>query len=340
MRPFVSYARKDAAWARRICAALREKGIRPWFDEDDLVAGSDWRAEIRKAVARSSHFIMLLSKHSVSKTGFVQSEIHLALTLLDERPANRIFVIPVRLDDCHPDDERIEKLHRIDLFRDYESGIAQLVRSLRAAARRRTTPTRKSAAPSPKAAVETTPKTTRRTSPRPEKDRSRAMVHYYRGPGEAGERITMEDRDAQIAARINARRLREFVLTDVVRSLENEIARPRRAPEPADDAIRIAARALAWTDLNTVGALEDELHTNGAAIVACAKEALSAPDLRISGCASLVALACIEFVRHGEDSCLELTLENAGFRDRDARAEAQRTIRKIASGGIGPSDPT
>lgn len=45
---FLSYARDDAAAARRIAEALRSSGLEVWFDENELRGGDTWDAKIRK----------------------------------------------------------------------------------------------------------------------------------------------------------------------------------------------------------------------------------------------------------------------------------------------------
>ena len=39
---FLSYARDDAAAARRIAEALRGAGLEVWFDENELTGGDTW----------------------------------------------------------------------------------------------------------------------------------------------------------------------------------------------------------------------------------------------------------------------------------------------------------
>jgi len=54
------------------------------------------------------------------------------LDILDELPsAEEIFIIPVRLDECEPVEERLQVLHRVDLFASYETGLNQILRVLR-----------------------------------------------------------------------------------------------------------------------------------------------------------------------------------------------------------------
>jgi hypothetical protein len=70
------------------------------MDEEKLLPGQDWEAEIRKAV-RGSHVVLVcISKSSLTKEGYVQKEIRHALDVADEKPDGTIFVIPVRLERC------------------------------------------------------------------------------------------------------------------------------------------------------------------------------------------------------------------------------------------------
>lgn len=125
---FISYAREDSAFAERLYSDLQRAGIRPWLDRADLIPGQHWESAIRRAIAASSYFIAVLSSRSVSKRGFVQSEIRFALRIADEYAENQIFIIPVRLDDCEPSFEGLRELHRADLFPSYDQGLKELLR--------------------------------------------------------------------------------------------------------------------------------------------------------------------------------------------------------------------
>jgi hypothetical protein len=131
-RPFISYAREDHEIASRLYEDLRALGVEPWLDKRDLIGGEDWQAAIRRAVQECSHFVALLSSNSVSKRGFVQKELRQALDILEEFPPGEIFVIPVRLEDAKPRLEALKRLHWIDLFPSYETGLRKLVKSLAA----------------------------------------------------------------------------------------------------------------------------------------------------------------------------------------------------------------
>jgi TIR domain len=140
VRPFISYAREDRPAAMQIHAELVRLGATPWMDIVDLVGGQEWQIEISRALKTSSHFIALLSHHSVTKRGYVQKEVRQALDILDQFPPGKIYVVPVRLDATEPAHESLRKLHWIDVFAGYDDAIRQLARSLgldRPAARHR-----------------------------------------------------------------------------------------------------------------------------------------------------------------------------------------------------------
>jgi len=146
-RPFISYAHEDREIASKLYEDLRALGAEPWLDKNDLLGGQDWQETIRRAVRECSHFIALLSSNSVSKRGFVQKELRQAIATLEEFPPGEIFVIPVRLESTEPTHEALKKLHWIDLFPSYDSGLQQLARSLDLKPRTTTAPTALPSAP-------------------------------------------------------------------------------------------------------------------------------------------------------------------------------------------------
>jgi hypothetical protein len=60
--------------------------------------------------------IPLFSKTSVEKIGYVQSEFKFALEVLKRYPPDKIFYIPIRLDECEIPYRELKSIHRADLF--------------------------------------------------------------------------------------------------------------------------------------------------------------------------------------------------------------------------------
>ncbi len=115
LRVFLCHASRDKSMARKLYLVLKNKNLDPWLDEENLLAGQEWRAEIYQAIKDSDAVIVLLSSRSTTKAGFVQREIGFALDILAEKPEGTIFLVPVRLGDCTVP-HRLEHLHYIDLF--------------------------------------------------------------------------------------------------------------------------------------------------------------------------------------------------------------------------------
>ena len=128
MQVFISYAREDIATAKRLYQDLKTAGVKPWMDEYDLLVGQNWKATITRTIERSDFFLALLSSNSLSKRGYVQKELRRAMSVLEEMPPTDIFLLPARLEDCKPEDERLRDLNWADLFPDYDAGLNKLIR--------------------------------------------------------------------------------------------------------------------------------------------------------------------------------------------------------------------
>jgi len=124
---FISYAREDARHAERLYMDLRAAEINAWLDTRCLLPGQNWKREITRVIRGAAYFIALISQHSLNKRGVVQSEIRRALQVMAEVPVDQIFLIPVRLDDCHPADEELQNLNWVDLFPSYDKGLHRIL---------------------------------------------------------------------------------------------------------------------------------------------------------------------------------------------------------------------
>ena len=131
MHVFISYAREDRVYAARLANALDDAGIPHWIDVKALHPGQDWEREITLALKAATHVVLLLSSQSVSKRGFVQAEVKEAIQHLRRIPAGQVFIVPVRIDACKPEDLELQKLNWFDLFPDIDAGMARLVAYLR-----------------------------------------------------------------------------------------------------------------------------------------------------------------------------------------------------------------
>ena len=125
---FVIYAEDDKEQAERLYDDLAEKGVRPWMASRDLLPGQNWKLERAAALRRSKCVLVLLSSRTLDKRGFMQKEQKMALAIGDEFAEGDIFVVPVKLDDCDPKNERLAELVPVELFPDYDEGLAKILK--------------------------------------------------------------------------------------------------------------------------------------------------------------------------------------------------------------------
>jgi len=130
-RVYISYAREDAEIAHKLYHDLYTViNLEPWLDAINILPGQNREITIRNAIKNSSYFIALLSSNSISKAGFVQKELKIALDQLSYLPSTEIFLIPVRIDECEIGDERLQELHWVDLFPSYKNGLKKIFYAL------------------------------------------------------------------------------------------------------------------------------------------------------------------------------------------------------------------
>ncbi|MFG6104936.1 SUMF1/EgtB/PvdO family nonheme iron enzyme [Leptothoe sp. EHU-05/26/07-4] len=132
---FLAHASEDKAKVMELYEHLKKKGYKPWLDKKDLLGGQLWDDEIKKAINSSDVFLACLSQRSVEKQGYVQKEFRMALQKCGELPDGKIYLIPLRLDDCEIPNLRqreygvnIRDYQWVDLFE--PDGFEQLVKSI------------------------------------------------------------------------------------------------------------------------------------------------------------------------------------------------------------------
>jgi TolB-like protein/Tfp pilus assembly protein PilF len=97
---FLSYAREDAASARRIAEALRAAGLEVWFDENELRGGDSWDAKIRRQIRECALFLPVISTQTQARhEGYFRREWKLAVERSGDMAAGIAFIVPVVIDD-------------------------------------------------------------------------------------------------------------------------------------------------------------------------------------------------------------------------------------------------
>jgi hypothetical protein len=95
MTAMISYSHSDRYVADELSGHLRDYGISPWIDHQQIAQGARWRDELMTQLRECEAFFPLISKH------YMASE-HCRMELLIARSFDR-QVIPIMLDDCWND---------------------------------------------------------------------------------------------------------------------------------------------------------------------------------------------------------------------------------------------
>jgi len=131
LRVFLCHAAPDKPLVRDLYRLLVRLDAEVWFDEQSLLPGQDWNAEIRRAISDSDLVLVCLSPRAVNKVGYVQKEIRYALDCADEQPEGAVYVVPVKLEECEVPN-RLRQWHWVNLWED--SGPDRLAQALHARA--------------------------------------------------------------------------------------------------------------------------------------------------------------------------------------------------------------
>jgi hypothetical protein len=130
-RVFIAYAAEDRAFAEKLYVGLEALGCAPWLDVHKLLPGQDWPRRIQEAIESSDYFVACFSTRSVNKRGGFQAEVRQALECARKIPLDDVFLIPVRLDDCHVPARIQRETQYVDLFPDWEAGLARVLTIIR-----------------------------------------------------------------------------------------------------------------------------------------------------------------------------------------------------------------
>ncbi len=92
---FISYSRKDIAFARLIRESLQQSEIDTWIDWERIPIGEKWWTEICGAIQAANTFVFIVSQNSIG-SAVCKDEINLALE-------NHKRIIPIVVDDLKPE---------------------------------------------------------------------------------------------------------------------------------------------------------------------------------------------------------------------------------------------
>ena len=136
MRPaFISYVRENQREVNRLYDDLTLANIPVWLDIHDINPGTRWRNAIQQAIRDGAFFIACFSQeYHCRDSTFMEEELTTAIEELRQRPTNRVWFIPVKLNECEIPDrnigggETLRDIQYVSLDENWDEGIQRIIR--------------------------------------------------------------------------------------------------------------------------------------------------------------------------------------------------------------------
>jgi hypothetical protein len=74
---FISYSRRDGAYANQLRAALDQLNIHGFLDQLDIAAGASWDRKIRDSILEADAVLVIVSENSI-QSNYVLAELGMA----------------------------------------------------------------------------------------------------------------------------------------------------------------------------------------------------------------------------------------------------------------------
>ena len=134
---FISYVSENREEVNKLHQTLTSHGIKVWSDWQDLNPGDPFELVIRNAIRGGDFFIACFSKEYEARgKTYMNKELMLAIEELHQRPTNKVWFIPVKLNECEIPDidiglgESLYDLHYADLSMDWENGVQNIIKAI------------------------------------------------------------------------------------------------------------------------------------------------------------------------------------------------------------------
>lgn len=131
---FISYCHENKTIVDRLCKALASHDIHIWLDRDNIGPGTLWKQAIQQAIQHGDFFIACFSTEVNARSQtYMSEELKVAIEELHRRPADKVWFIPVKLNECEIPDidigggETLRNLQYVDLHENWETGIQCLL---------------------------------------------------------------------------------------------------------------------------------------------------------------------------------------------------------------------
>ena len=131
---FISYCHENKAAVDQLCNALTSNDVTVWVDWDNLNPGTPWKQAIQQAIHHGDFFIACFSKeYNARDKTYMNEELSIAIDKLQQKPVDKVWFIPVKLNECEiPDIDigegvTLQDLQYVNLYEDWDIGIQQIL---------------------------------------------------------------------------------------------------------------------------------------------------------------------------------------------------------------------
>ena len=131
---FISYCHENKAAVDKLCHALTSNGATVWIDKDNINPDMPWKQAIQQTIHHGDFFIACFSKeYNAREKTYMFEELSIAIDKLQEKPIDKIWFIPVKLNECEIPDidigegESLRTLQYVNLYEDWNSGIQKIL---------------------------------------------------------------------------------------------------------------------------------------------------------------------------------------------------------------------
>lgn len=134
---FISYCHENKTTVDRLCQALASHDIHIWLDRDNIGPGMPWKQAIQQAIRHGDFFIACFSKEANTRNQtYMNEELNLAIKELHQRPVDKVWFIPIKLNECEIPDINIAEginlkdLQYVALYEDWDRGIQDILKAI------------------------------------------------------------------------------------------------------------------------------------------------------------------------------------------------------------------
>ncbi len=134
---FISYCHENKTTVDRLCQTLTSHDIAVWVDWDNLDPGIPWKQAIQQAIHHGDFFVACFSEeYNARDETYMNEELSVAIDRLRQKPIDKVWFIPVKLNECEiPDIDigegvNLQDLQYVALHEDWNMGIQRLLNAI------------------------------------------------------------------------------------------------------------------------------------------------------------------------------------------------------------------